>query len=84
MLLTGTPISNKVDDLCSLIDILGVDARLAKIALLNAMRSEQKAALDKIKKHRHFVLDDDGEMEMGTTRLTKWKLVNTGGFKIEK
>ena len=64
MLLTGTPISNKVDDLCSLIDILGVDARLAKIALLNAMRSEQKAALDKIKKHRHFVLDDDGEMEM--------------------
>ena len=64
LLLTGTPISNKVDDLCSLIDILGIDARLAKRVLTNAMRAEKKSALDKVKKHRHFVLEDDGSLQM--------------------
>ena len=68
LLLTGTPISNKVDDLCALIDILGVEARLAKKVLLNAMKKEEKAAFDRIKgrfkKANHFVLDDDGEMDV--------------------
>ena len=64
LLLTGTPISNKVDDLCSLIDILGVPSRLAKRVLQNAMKAEKKAALDKIKKARHFVIGDDGEIDI--------------------
>ena len=54
----------QVDDLCSLIDILGVPSRLAKRVLQNAMKAEKKAALDKIKKARHFVIGDDGEIDI--------------------
>jgi SNF2 family DNA or RNA helicase len=84
LLLTGTPISNKVDDLCSLIEILGIPALLAKQVLLRAMKQEAKAALDKIKNSRHFTLDDDGGLEMDAEEEEGGSTGSTGTAELNR
>ena len=64
---------NQVDDLCSLIDLLGVSSHIAKRVLEDAMRAEKRAALpglDKIKQATHFVLGDDGEIDIDVRNVS--------------
>ena len=49
ILLTGTPINNDLEDLVSLIALLGVERRFAKRALKHAMNFEAKAARAAVK-----------------------------------
>jgi hypothetical protein len=61
---------NQVDDLCSLIDLLGVSSHIAKRVLEDAMRAEKRAALDKRKQATHFVLGDDGEIDIDVRNVS--------------